>query len=177
MAHPHLVHLTAILTLALAAPLQGQAWTRDWPQSGDAVRVTASAPPFDRARMTFQRQTNDTLIFSRTAGLSRQRVETAVALRDISRLEMPGIPKSQYRRGVQGAITGLVIGGLAVGSAMYFTTDFSCHETDTCPEYGAPEFEQKVRGVVGFLGGGLLGSVVGFSIGNRHAHETWRIVR
>ena len=153
----------------------GQAWTRDWPQTGDPVRVSSATPALERARMTFQRQLGDTLVFSRSAGFSRRRVETSVALAEVTRLEMPGIPKTGHGRHTRGAIAGFVIVGLVTGAIMYSTADFSCRTTDTCSEFG-PEFEQAARGVIGFLGGGVIGSVAGWTIAGHHANERWRTV-
>lgn len=159
--------------LLLARSLSAQTWTRDWPQAGDPVRVSSNTPSMDRERLTFRRQANDTLVFQRSSGLSRSSVETPVALTDITRLELPGIPATGNGPRIRAAAVGFVVGALLGGTIMYRTTDLSCHRTDTCGEFA--DFDKFARGIVGGIGGGLAGATTGWVV-RRRSNERWRTV-
>jgi hypothetical protein len=162
------------MLLALPIPLSAQAWTRDWPQAGDQVRVSSSVPPNDRARMTYGRQANDTLFFTRSSGLSRSKVE-AIALANITRLEMPDIPNHSSASRMRAAAVGGLIGMVAGASFMYASTgNTSCRETDTCSEFeGLARFFATI---VGAAGGAGIGSATGWIV-TRRSPERWRTVR
>jgi hypothetical protein len=154
--------------VAIATPIHAQAWTRDWPQAGDEVRVSSGVPPLARARMTFRRQVNDTLVFARASGLSREKVETAIALTSITRLEMHGMPDvSRHRRA---AVIGKGIAIGAVGGGLIGYLSRGCG--DQCGYFG-PGFDRAVKTAAGVLAGALVGGITGGVVG-RNASETWR---
>jgi hypothetical protein len=163
----------AVLAGGIATPLGAQAWTRDWPQAGDAVRISSNAPSLDRARMTFSRQSNDTLVFARRSAISRSSVETPVALANITRLEMPDIPSTGNGPRIRAAAAGFVLGAAVGGTYMWRSTEFRCLETDTCGEFY--ELEKLGRALVGGVLGGVVGGGTGWVI-RRHGNEKWRTV-
>ena len=163
----------ALLITAVSASAQAP---RSIPAVGDSVRVWAAAPGLEAARGTVRRVADDTVVFTFRSAVSREWLDTPVATRNISRIEVPdGFQRSRKRTAI-GYAAGAVLGLAAGGYIAWRVSPLYCNTTPCQTNVSAEEavwYSSTI--LVGGITGATMGGAIGWAIGRRPVAR-WRQV-